>query len=102
MCDVGDDDLDNYGFLRSSNSDSVSANYGVGGSSVPILKVLLIGGGILGGIFVLLLGIVAGVHSWGEFTHDNIINKSVKSLVAVMFAPFYLLYTSIKLLVFRA
>ena len=41
MCDVGEDDLDNYGFLRSSNSESVSASYGMGGSSVPILKVLL-------------------------------------------------------------
>ena len=102
MCDVGDDDLDNYGFLRSSNSASVSENAGVGGSSMPILKVLLIVGGIIGGIFLLMLGIVAGVHSWGEFTHDNLINKSVKSLVAVMFAPFYLLYTTIKLLVFRA
>ena len=102
MCDVDEDDRDNYVFLRSSDNSSASLTSGVGGSSFPIWGVILIVLVIIGVGFLLVLGVVAGVHSWGEFTHDNVINKSVKSLVAVMFAPFYLFYTSIKLLVFRA
>ena len=97
MCDV-DDGRDSYGFPRYPDGDGI-INATSGKSVITIIVVVVI---VVILIFLALMAILAGVHSWNEFTHDNLINKSIKSMTAVMFAPFYLPYVFLKLIFFKS
>ena len=45
---------------------------------------------------------MAGYYSWNEFPGDSNLIKIIKTYVAVLFAPFYLFYVFLKLLLFRS
>lgn len=97
MCDF-DDNRDNYGFERYQPNDDNSVSFGstsVSSQTLIIITVIIL---ILVGVSIfLLMGIGAGYYSWQEFPSDSISNKLVKSIVAGLFSPFYLIYTIIKI-----
>ena len=102
MCDI-DNNRDDYGFERPQNDNSVGSSYGFPQISsrfliitIVVIVVLLITVGIL------LMGGSAWYYSWYEFPSDTLSNKLVKSSVAFMFSPFYLIYTLAKLKFFSA
>ena len=98
MCDI-DDGKDDYGFPRYPEDAADIINNTPGKTVAIIVTVVII---IVIMVFLTLMAILAGVHSWNEFTHDNLINKSIKSMTAVMFAPFYLPYVFLKLIFFKS
>ena len=52
-------------------------------------------------VIYISMGILAGYYSWNEFPEDYILNKVIKTYMAVIFAPFYLVYVFIKVTVFK-
>ena len=47
------------------------------------------------------MGILAGYYAWNEFPEDYVLNKVIKTYMAVIFSPMYLLYVFIKVTVFK-
>ncbi len=99
MCDI-DDGRDNYGFPRYPEDAKDIINNPASAKTVVLIIVFIIFVVIV--IFLALMAILAGVYSWNEFPHDNLINKSVKSMTAIMFAPFYIPYVFLKLIFFKS
>tara|TARA_B110000211_G_scaffold208867_1_gene245786 strand:- start:159 stop:473 length:315 start_codon:yes stop_codon:yes gene_type:complete len=97
MCDF-DDNRDNYGFERYQPDGTNSISFGstsVSSQTLIIITVIIL---VLVGVGIfLLMGIGAGYYSWQEFPYDKVSNKLVKSIVAGLFSPFYLIYTLVKI-----
>jgi|TARA_B110000908_G_scaffold37089_1_gene44509 hypothetical protein len=99
MCDI-EDNRDDYGFEQYQPDGDVFTNSFkmAGGISVTTLIIIIVL--FIMGIF-LLMGLAAGVYSWSEYPHDEISNKLVKSTLAFIFSPFYLIYAFGKLVYFK-
>ena len=99
MCDI-DDGRDNYGFPRYPEDAKDIINNPASTKTVVLIIICVALVVIL--IFLALMGILAGIYSWNEFPYDNLINKSVKTMTAIMFAPFYIPYVFMKLVFFKS
>lgn len=112
---IDDDSTDHYGFdynynrrkdtlQELENIENDKINYGFSNQETQkknkskIFWILLISI-IL--IFYLSMSGMSGYIAWNEFPEDNNFNKLVKTYVAVLFSPFYLLYIFIKMTFFK-
>lgn len=99
MCDI-DDNRDSYGFENLTNGDnSRSSSFEMPAKTIVIITVISVILLILG--IMIIMGFSAGFYSWNEFPSDNLSNKLVKSSLAILFSPFYLLYTFAKIVFFN-
>ena len=48
------------------------------------------------------MSVIAAYIAWNEFPKDIVINKSIKSYIAFIFSPIYLLYYFIKTTLFTS
>tara|TARA_B100000941_G_C28445878_1_gene522281 strand:- start:770 stop:1105 length:336 start_codon:yes stop_codon:yes gene_type:complete len=47
------------------------------------------------------MGVLAGYYSWNEFPEDYILNKVIKTYMAVIFSPIYMVYVFLKVTIFN-
>jgi len=96
-----DDDVDMYGFSKDVEYDrkndypNLKPNISVRKFAIYIVVGILV-------FFLLFAGIIAGYHAWNEFPNDSNISKIIKTYVAVIFAPVYLLYVFLKVQFFKS
>ena len=67
-------------------------------SKKQILIGLIIGGTVL---IWLSMSIVSGIHSWTEFPANSFWIKLMRTFIAVVFAPIYLFYIFLRLIIFK-
>ena len=65
------------------------------------LQVVAMFAGLVILIIYVSMGILAGYYAWNEFPEDYVLNKVIKTYMAVIFSPMYLLYVFIKVTVFK-
>lgn len=95
MCDV--DNRDEYGFERVQDNSGINS-FGLPQMPAKTIIIITVVAVILIIIaFIMLMSGAAGYYSWNEFPSDQFPNKLVKTCVAMMFSPFYLVYTLAKL-----
>ena len=100
MSSNNDDTVDSYGFSKDLKYDrkpdypNLKPDISVKKFAIYIIIGILV-------FFLLLTGIIAGYHAWNEFPNDTNLIKVIKTYIAVIFAPFYLLYVFLKVQFFK-
>ena len=56
---------------------------------------------VIGILIYASMSIIAGYIAWKEYPDDNLFNKSIKTYLAVIFSPCYLMYVFIKMTLFK-
>ena len=91
---------DDFGFNSQSAYDRTS-NYTPEKPFPSTLQVVFGFAVIVMLVIYVSMGVLAGYYSWNEFPDDYILNKVIKSYMAVIFAPVYLIYVFLKVSLFN-
>jgi hypothetical protein len=101
MSSDNEDKMDMYGFSNNVTYDRKN-DYPVLKPDISARKfaMYLVIGILI--FFLLFAGVIAGYHAWNEFPNDSNISKIIKTYVAVIFSPIYLLYVFLKVQFFKS
>ena len=94
------ENYDDFGF----NSDSIfdrTIPYNPTKPFPSTLQVVLIFMAVVVIVIYASMGVLAGYYSWNEFPEDYILNKVIKTYMAVIFSPIYMVYVFLKVTIFK-